>query len=98
MKNETKFRQNKVIPFLKTLKHTAYFPIQQLAFSGDPDFLLCVHGRFIALELKDTGQVPRPLQQFKLDQVTRTGGLSLVADPENWQIIKERLSRIDKGE
>lgn len=98
MKPETKFRQNKVIPFLKKLKRTKRFPIQQLSISGTPDFLLCSHGRFVALELKDTGQVPTRLQQSELDAVTRAGGIAIVATPENWSEVKQQLLELDKGE
>jgi hypothetical protein len=97
MKPETAFRQNRVVPFLNSLLHTAVFPIQQLAISGDPDFLLCMQGRFVALEIKDRGEVPRPLQQYKLDQVVRTRGVALVADPDNWEQIKSVLSQYDRG-
>lgn len=98
LKPETKFRQNKVIPFLKTLKKTERFPMQQLAIVGDPDFLLCMHGTFVALELKDEGEVPRPLQQHKLDRVAATHGVSIVADPGNWGHVKNVLLQLDRGE
>lgn len=96
-KPETKFRQNAVIPFLKTLKNTFFEPVQQVAINGSPDFVLCVHGRFVALELKAPGERPRKLQDYKLAQVERTGGLRLVADPDNWEEIKQTLSEMDKS-
>lgn len=99
MKPETVFRKNRVIPFLKTLKNTAFFPIQQLAISGDPDFMLCVAGRFVALEIKKSdakADMPRGLQIFKLTEVSRAFGVSLVATPENWEVIKQQLSDMDK--
>lgn len=98
MKPETRFRTNKVIPFLKTLKNTAYFPIQQIAICGDSDFHLCCAGRFVALELKIPGKKAEPLQQAKLDWVTRTHGVSLVADPTNWESVKDSLQRLDRGD
>lgn len=97
-KPETKFRNNYVIPFLKTLKMTMYFPIQQLAIHDDPDFLLSIRGSFVALELKDREGKVRPLQEYKLNQVRRTGGVALVADQDNWNTIKQILSAMDKGE
>lgn len=95
---ERAFRVNKVIPFLKTLANTVSFPIQQVAISGDPDFMLCCRGRFVGLELKRKGQKPRPLQNFKLGEIVRTGGVALAADPDNWASIKELLTRLDQGE
>jgi hypothetical protein len=95
MKPETVFRINSVVPFLKTLKNTFYQPIQQLAFVGSPDFVLCVRGRFVALELKATGGSPRPLQDYILEKVKSAGGVRLVASPDNWQDVKDTLTEMD---
>lgn len=97
-KPETVFRQNKVIPFLKTLRHTVYFPIQQRAICGTLDFLLCVQGHFVALELKSPGGSTSKLQDFNLAKITQCKGHSLVADPNNWAEIKLILSAMDQGE
>lgn len=97
MKAERSFRVTQVIPFLKTLKNTAYFPLQQLAIVGDSDFHLCVYGLFVALELKAPGEKPRPLQKYKLDWVKRTHGVALAADPTNWSEVKTLLRMLDKG-
>lgn len=96
-KPETKFRTNQVRPFLKSLKNTAFFPIQQLAIVGDPDFILCCFGIFVALELKSEGGEPRPLQEHKLNEVTRCHGISIVATPENWSEVKNKLQHLDEG-
>lgn len=98
MKPETRFRNSRVLPFLKTLKNTKRFAIQQVAISGDPDYILCTRGKFIALELKDRGEKPRPLQRHILDEVTNAGGVALVADPDNWEEIKMTLLKLDRGE
>lgn len=96
-KPETVFRNGQVRPFLKTLKNTAFFPIQQLAIIGDPDFMLCCFGIFVALELKASGGKTRPIQQRKLDEVTRCHGISIVATPENWNEVKNKLTHLDRG-
>jgi hypothetical protein len=99
MKPETKFRQNKVIPFLRTLKNTAYFAIQQVAKRGDPDFLLCVNGLFVGLELKkDEKTEPDPLQKSKHRYIQeKGGGYVLVACPENWEECKLFLKNLNDG-
>lgn len=98
MKSETAFRQYRVIPFLKNLKNTVYFPIQQQAISGTPDFLLCCRGRFVALELKSQDGKVSKLQQYNLDEVERCDGVSLVANPMNWGKVEAILRRLDEGD
>lgn len=95
MKAETVFRKNEVLPFLKTLKNTFFMPIQQIGFSGDPDYVLSIGGLFVALELKSGDNEPRALQQYKGDEIIRTGGLYLVARPSNWQQTKLILTQLD---
>jgi len=92
---ERSFRVNKVLPFLKTLRKTAIFPIQQLCIKGDPDYILCCSGVFVALELKAPGKKATPLQQAKLDDVTMKHGVALVASPDNWEHVKTVLTKID---
>lgn len=97
MKPETRFRQNKVLPFLRKLKDTWYEPIQQIAINGSPDFVLCMGGQFVALELKkDAKTLPSALQSFKLAEVRRTGGVAIVASPDNWDEVKKQLSEMDQ--
>lgn len=98
MKPETKFRQNKVIPFLKTLKHTAYFPIQQQAIRGDADFFMVIQGRFVWLELKATHGKEEPLQKLKRKMAMDAGAIGIVANPENWDLVKKYLLLLSKGD
>ena len=99
LKPETKFRKSKVIPLLLRLKNTAFFPIQQLAIVGDADFILCIRGVFVWLELKKNDlEVPKPLQRHKAWWVGKCGGLAMVAYPENWAVISKKLTALDQGE
>ena len=87
-KAETVFRV-RVTKFLKTLNNAAYFPIQQVAIRGTPDFLLCVKGHFIALELKrDDKQGVKGLQAYNRTWIMRCGGDHFVVTPENWEMMK----------
>lgn len=96
-KPETKFRQNTVRPFLLRLKNTFFEPIQQKAIHGSPDFVLCVHGRFVSLELKDVKGSVSKLQEYKLERVRETGGVRIVASKLNWQEVKKQLSEMDSS-
>lgn len=69
-----------------------------MSFVGDPDYLGCCRGRFVALELKDVDEEPRKIQQYKLDEVTRTQGVSIVADRKTWAAAKALLLKLDAGE
>lgn len=98
MKPEAKFRTNQVTPFLKSLRKTAYFPIQQKAIRGDADFFLVVNGRFVWLELKAPNGREEALQKFKREQAMAAGAIAFVAKPENWPQIKKYLKLLSEGE
>jgi len=70
---------------------TAFFPIQQKTIRGDADYILCVAGRFVWLELKKSGGKPEPLQKYKADWVEKCGGVAMVASPDNWEEVKRDL-------
>jgi hypothetical protein len=95
--SERSFRAHRVAPFLAALEGSAYFPIQQTSIKGDADYILCCAGRFVWLELKKSGEKPTALQKFKADWVRKTGGIVLVADPDNWPEIQTALWLLDKG-
>jgi hypothetical protein len=96
-KAETLFRQNKVIPFLKGLSNTHYRPIQQQTIRGDPDFILCVRGWFVSLELKTDVGAPEPLQMYKMSCDKQAGGIAMVAKPSNWGEVSAFLKLLDEG-
>jgi hypothetical protein len=99
MKPERRFRVNRVLPFLKTLKNSTYYAIQQVAIRGDADYILNCRGKFVWLELKkDQFEKPSPLQRHKAHEVERVGGVAFCAYPENWDEIKQHLSKMDRGE
>ncbi len=99
MKPETRFAVNQVDPFLKKLQHCVVTTVQQLAKCGDPDRILCIRGRYVALELKALDGKARPLQEWKLTSIrVRGGGLAFVVSPDNWEEIKIILSKLDRGE
>jgi hypothetical protein len=97
-KSETNFRINTVVPALKLLKHTYFMSIQQVAICADPDILLCINGRFVALELKsDDESIIRPLQTYKLEQIIKAGGVAFRADRSNWAEVHEELLKLSEG-
>ena len=96
-KPETVFRTKKVEPFLKALKYTHNFSIQQQTINGTPDKLVCSNGRFVGLEIKDDeGELSRR-QLYELEQIELKGGVALVACPKNWDRVKLILLQLDQG-
>ena len=91
-KPETLFK-DRVIRDLKTLNNTWFVKIQMVARRGIPDLILCINGRFFAIELKlDTTDL-YPLQELTLNEIARSNGFSFVANPKNWantfDVLKE---------
>lgn len=53
-----------------------------LALLGVPDYLGCIRGRFIALELKRSFDVePSKLQRYVLGRIKNAGGIALEVSP-----------------
>ncbi len=96
-KKETAFKERAKAD-LGTLPHTWFEKIQQVAIRGTPDFLICIRGRFIAIELKkDAYEHPDKLQTWKLSEIEDAGGIALVAHPGNWDEIFEFLRGLACG-
>lgn len=97
MSGERNFRTSTVLPFLKRLKNTFFLPIQQVAISGSPDYLLCVNGRYVALELKGDDGIVSKIQAHTLEKMRRTGALTFIAAPKNWDEVSEKLTELSEG-
>lgn len=97
MKEETLFRRHVVDRFLRTLPVTFFVSVQQLAIVGTPDKLGCIHGYFVALELKSRTNEPTAMQSFIMDQFVKAGGVALVVRPENWTQVRELLWKLAHG-
>lgn len=92
---ETKFKE-KVATKLKTLKNVWFVKVQQLSISGTPDYLMCLNGVFIALELKtDTGKVSK-LQEYNLNKIAKCGGISIVLMPQNFDETMAFLENVSE--
>ena len=66
--------------------------IQQVSLRGTPDFLCCINGCFVALELKNSeSEKADSLQRYKLKLISEAGGVGIVVSPENWDTTYEFL-------
>ena len=93
-KPETVFRA-RIRPSLEELPNTVLFGIQQVAIRGTPDFLLCIGGVFVALELKrDAKANVTALQKYNIDRIKKAGGIAFVTWPENWHNVYSILKQL----
>jgi hypothetical protein len=98
LKPETVFYQ-RIKPYLEALPYSFVLRMQQEAIRGTPDIIMCVRGRFVALELKKSAKAPvTKLQKYVLEMVRRAGGYGEVCYPENWLFIYSDLLRIANKE
>lgn len=61
--------------------------------AGVPDRLVCYRGYFVAVEVKQPGKKPTPIQQFEIDRIKESGGIAIVATDTD--AVAEVLNYID---
>ena len=86
----------KVLQALKKLPNTWFLKTQEVARSGVPDILMCLAGRFVAIELKTEDGVISKLQEYNLKRIEETGGVSIVLTPSNLDASIQFLENIAK--
>ena len=90
-KPETVFRQ-KVDILLSKIPNSWWESIQQKTIRGTPDKIGCINGKFVALELKASYlSEPSHLQEYKLKEISSSGGVGFVLYPENLADVMKRL-------
>ena len=71
--------KNQVIDFLRQNYPSAWFYKSADRFtSGIPDLILCIEGKFYAIELKVGGNNPTPIQEFVIRKIQGAGGRVVV--------------------
>jgi pantoate kinase len=60
--------------------------------SGVPDFLICHKGRFIAVEAKAGSNKPTALQELHLARIRAAGGIALVINETNLDLLQKELT------
>jgi hypothetical protein len=56
--------------------------------SGVPDIIACYKGKFVGIECKANGNKPTALQQKHLRDISISGGISLVIDETNIDMLE----------
>jgi Holliday junction resolvase len=62
--------------------------------SGIPDIIACCKGRFVAVECKAGGNKPTALQLRELDRIKAAGGIALVLNEDNMEVLRSVLSSL----
>ena len=87
--------KRRVIQDLDTLKNCYHLKTQEVGRKGVPDILMCLAGRFVAIELKREGEKPTKLQEYVLQEIQKAGGLAFCATPERWPVQFKQLEELD---
>jgi hypothetical protein len=62
--------------------------------SGVPDFLVCLRGRFYAIECKANGGKTTALQEKHLADIRGAGGISLIIHEANVETLRKELENV----
>ena len=93
-KPETRLK-NRIRPKLEALRFTSIIKIQQVCLVGDPDFVMCVAGRSVYIEMKrNRKEKAERIQYHKLAKHVSNGGYSFIMHPDNALQIVEFLEEL----
>jgi Holliday junction resolvase len=62
--------------------------------SGIPDIICCVNGSFLAIECKAGGNKPTPLQIREIENIRLAGGVAIVANEGNWDMVRSLVCEL----
>lgn len=75
------------------LKHHQIYYLKTIVCSraGVPDFIACINGRFISIELKGSKGKESALQKYNGEKIRKSGGEYFVLTPENYCEITDKI-------
>ena len=65
--------------------------------AGVPDLICCIAGHFVAIEVKGDKGKPSELQKANIRKIKKSGGIGLIAYPNDWENIKAYLTALLRG-
>lgn len=90
--------KDKVVGILKEAGVYYFFPATHgYGRSGVPDIVCCVNGKFLAIECKAGKNKPTLLQVREIETIRRCGGVAVVANEENWDMLPELIRKLKGG-
>lgn len=91
--------KTKVESVLKSEGAYYFFPATHgYGRSGVPDIIACVNGHFLAIECKAGGNKPTALQTREIESIRLAGGVAVVANEENWEMVRPLVRGMKGGE
>lgn len=89
----TKAAVNRLLDRYKSIYR--FMPVPGGFGASSLDYLLCVNGKFLAIETKAPGKKPTDRQKMVIGQIRRAGGTVFVIDGENGELqqLEEYLER-----
>ena len=94
MKNEADVK-NEVKKILRRFNCWWFMPVPTgYGMRGVPDFIICLHGRFVAIETKYGRNRPTKLQQRQLKGIDKADGITFVVDQTNVKYLESWLAEI----
>ena len=87
--------KDKVVGVLKAEGAYYFFPATHgYGRSGVPDIIACVNGRFLAIECKAGKNKPTTLQVREIENIRLAGGVAVVANDENWELVRDLVQKM----
>ena len=85
MTPETRFK-NKIETYLEEIGawFIKYWAGNNYTKEGIPDLLICINGKFVAIEVKADKGRPKLLQLVKLRQIRSAGGIGILLYPKDF--------------
>ena len=92
MKPEAKVKKV-VVRQLKLLGAYYFYPVTGgYGMSGVPDIVGCYKGKFFGIECKAGSNKPTPLQRKNLTDIELAGGIAVVVNEKNMDIVEALLN------
>ena len=90
--------ETKIKDYLKSngCWYVKYFA-NRMTKSGIPDILACINGYFVAIEVKATNGKPTELQKWNIKEIRKSGGISVIVYPEQFDDLKLLIQNLLVG-
>jgi len=89
----------KIEAILKAVGAYYFFPATHgYGRSGVPDIIACIHGNFLAIECKAGTNTPTALQERELERIRQNGGIAVVANEANSDVIRSLIIKLSSKE